>query len=117
MSIFTLGRLKNLKITHLHPHSTMCVSRTRLQLKIYNFFSTSCLFQLFTLGRESDRGGSGSQGTRPLPFVLRRERHLPSKENSLSSNDDQAISSVGGVPVQHQADDLTYQDILALLRR
>jgi len=57
------------------------------------------------------------QGTRPLPFVQKREGHFPSKENSLSSNDDQAITSVGGVPVQHQADDLTYQDILALLRR
>merc|ERR1719357_769384 len=57
------------------------------------------------------------QGTRPLPFVQKREGHFPSKENSLSSNDDQAISSLGGVPVQHQADDLTYQDIPALLRR
>ena len=59
----------------------------------------------------------GQAGTRPLPFVQKREGHFPSKENSLSSNDDQAISSLGGVPVQHQADDLTYQDILALLRR
>ena len=54
MSIFTLGRLKNHKITHLHPHSTMCMSRTRLQLKINNFFLTSCLFQPFTLGRQSE---------------------------------------------------------------
>ena len=59
------------------------------------------------------------QGTRPLPFVLKREGHLPSKENSLSSNDDQAASCVGGAPiqVQDQAEDLTYQDILSLLRR
>ena len=38
MSFFTLGRLKNHKITHLHSHSTMCMSRTKLQLKINNFF-------------------------------------------------------------------------------
>ena len=38
MSIFTLGRLKNHKITHLYPHFTMCMSRTRLQLNINQFF-------------------------------------------------------------------------------
>ena len=59
------------------------------------------------------------QGTRLLPFVLKREGHFPSKENPLSSNDDQAASSAGGAPVQvqDQAEDLTYQDILALVNK
>ena len=74
--------------------------------------------EVFTSQKEEEAQLKG-QGTRPLPFVLKRERHFPSKENSLSSNDDQAASSVGGAPVQvqDQAEDLTYQDILALLRR
>ena len=54
MSIFTLGRLKNHKIKHLHPHFTMCMSRTRLQLKINLFFKLPCLFQIFTLGCETE---------------------------------------------------------------
>ena len=32
----------------------MCMSRTRLELKIYNFFQLPSLFQLLTLGRKSE---------------------------------------------------------------
>ena len=45
---------KKHKITHLHPHFTMCMSRTRLQLKIIFFFKLPCLFQIFTLGCETE---------------------------------------------------------------
>ena len=37
MSFFALGRLKNHKVPHLHPNSTMFMPLDRLQLKIYAF--------------------------------------------------------------------------------
>ena len=37
MSFFALGRLKNHKVPHLHPNSTMFMPLNRLQLKIYAF--------------------------------------------------------------------------------
>ena len=37
MSFFPLGRLKNHKVPHLHPNSTMFMPLDRLQLKIYAF--------------------------------------------------------------------------------
>ena len=37
MSCFALGRLKNHKVPHLHPNSTMFMPLDRLQLKIYAF--------------------------------------------------------------------------------
>ena len=37
MSLFALGRLKNHKVPHLHPNSTMFMPLDRLQLKIYAF--------------------------------------------------------------------------------
>merc|ERR1719209_1705190 len=60
--------------------------------------------EVFTSQKEEEvEAQLKGQGTRPLPFVLKRKGHFPSKENSLYSNDDQAISSVGGAPAQHQA--------------
>ena len=37
MSVSALGRLKNHKVPHLHPNSTMFMPLDRLQLKIYAF--------------------------------------------------------------------------------
>ena len=37
MSFFALGRLKNHKVPHLHPNSTMFMPLDRLQLKMYAF--------------------------------------------------------------------------------
>ena len=37
MSFFALGRLKNHKVPHLHPNSTMLMPLDRLQLKMYAF--------------------------------------------------------------------------------
>ena len=37
MSFFALGRLKNHKVPHLHPNSTMFMPLYRLQLKIFAF--------------------------------------------------------------------------------
>ena len=37
MKIFALGRLKNHKVPHLHPNSTMFMPLDRLQLKLYAF--------------------------------------------------------------------------------
>ena len=37
MSFFALGRLKNHKVPHLHPNSTMFMPLNRLQLKICAF--------------------------------------------------------------------------------
>ena len=37
MNFFALGRLKNHKVPHLHPNSTMFMPLDRLQLKIYAF--------------------------------------------------------------------------------
>ena len=37
MSFFALGRLKNHKVPHLHPNSTMFMPLDRIQLKIYAF--------------------------------------------------------------------------------
>ena len=55
MSIFTLARLKNQKVSHIHPHFTMYMSKIRLQLKINHFFlKLLCLFQLFTLELQSE---------------------------------------------------------------
>ena len=41
MSFFALGRLKNHKVPHLHPNSTMFMLLDRLQLKIYAFSGKS----------------------------------------------------------------------------
>ena len=44
MSFFALGRLKNHKVPHLHPNSTMFMPLDRLQLKIQGgFFNWSAL--------------------------------------------------------------------------
>ena len=46
MSFFALGRLKNHKVPHLHPNSTMYMPLDRHQLKIYMHFLENSMFVL-----------------------------------------------------------------------
>ena len=51
MSIFTLGGLKNHKITHLHPYSTMCnvyVTNYRVSQKKHSYKIFGLEIMLFT---------------------------------------------------------------------
>ena len=46
MSFFALARLKNHKVPHLHPNSTMFLPLDRLQLKIYMHFLENSMLVL-----------------------------------------------------------------------
>ena len=46
MSFSVLGRLKNHKVPHLHPNSTMFMPLDRLQLKIYMHFLENSMLVL-----------------------------------------------------------------------
>ena len=74
MSFFALGRLKNHKVPHLHPNSTMFMPLDRLQLKMYAFsrkFNVCSIPVLLDMADDRDEmEASGTRAPRALGHLV-----------------------------------------------